>query len=382
MNILFFETGLDPQTGGVQRVTYNIAKRLKADGYSSFVAYKTDEIFTDAYHEAFDGGIQVSSFHKVSVEAVSEFMDAHHVSVIINQCGGGWKDTRFLDMARCGKAVKLYSFVHISPTGSQDVLRFRDMRFPKLVLRSVLKEIMYCFCRIDKLQYKRIYRLSDKLVVLSKSYIPTMKALLGNKDEAGKVMAITNSIAALPSQRNILEEKRKMMLVVARMGETPKKLSRILDAWHQVNSKLSDWELVFVGDGADLAAYKRIASSLNLPRLTFTGFANPTPYYKAASIFLMTSATEGFGMTLIESQRCGAVPIVMDSFGAVHDIIRDGYNGFITPNGDIDAFSDKMLQLATDENLRREMAQNAMQSVSRFSEEEIIVQWKRLLSDE
>lgn len=37
----------------------------------------------------------------------------------------------------------------------------------------------------------------------------------------------------------------------------------------------------------------------------------------------MTSAFEGFGMTLVEAQQYGVVPIVMDSYKSLHDIIKN-----------------------------------------------------------
>jgi glycosyltransferase involved in cell wall biosynthesis len=46
----------------------------------------------------------------------------------------------------------------------------------------------------------------------------------------------------------------------------------------------------------------------------------------------MTSAYEGWGLTLTEAQQMGVVPIAFDSFGAVYDIIENEYNGLIIPN--------------------------------------------------
>jgi glycosyltransferase involved in cell wall biosynthesis len=57
----------------------------------------------------------------------------------------------------------------------------------------------------------------------------------------------------------------------------------------------------------------------------------------------MTSTAEGWGMVLTEAQQMGVPVVAMDSFGALHDIIEDGYNGRIVPNNDLVAFQNAMM---------------------------------------
>ena len=53
---------------------------------------------------------------------------------------------------------------------------------------------------------------------------------------------------------------------------------------------------------------------------------------------MMTSAFEGFPMTLVEAQQCGVVPVVMDSYLSLHDIVETGYNGIIVSNEDLTGY--------------------------------------------
>ena len=46
----------------------------------------------------------------------------------------------------------------------------------------------------------------------------------------------------------------------------------------------------------------------------------------------MMSKYEGWGLTLCEAMSQGSVPIVLNSFSAAQDIIKDGINGFLVPN--------------------------------------------------
>ena len=69
---------------------------------------------------------------------------------------------------------------------------------------------------------------------------------------------------------------------------------------------------------------------------------NPLRYYEHASIFMMTSAYEGWGMTVIEAMQNGVVPIVFNSYSAVYDILTDEEDGIIIENNDIKNYADKV----------------------------------------
>ena len=81
----------------------------------------------------------------------------------------------------------------------------------------------------------------------------------------------------------------------------------------------------------------------------------------------------------MEAMRGGCVPVVMDTFAAVHDIIEDGRDGFIVPAGDIDAFMEVTGRLIGDETLLRSMADAAREKAGLFSLERTIDKWNRLL---
>lgn len=121
------------------------------------------------------------------------------------------------------------------------------------------------------------------------------------------------------------------------MIEPHKRLSYIINIWKliETDERLNDWHLKIVGDGPAMPATRQLCKDLRLQRVAFEGFKVPCPYYNEASIFLMTSAFEGFPMTLVESLQNAVPPVVMDSFQALHDIIVNGSNGVIVQDDDI-----------------------------------------------
>lgn len=176
--------------------------------------------------------------------------------------------------------------------------------------------------------------------------------------------------------------KKNVVLIVARLLESQKRLSRALKIWSYIekDENLNDWILKVVGDGPDLGNYKEMANELNLKRIYFEGYQDPLPYYLKSKIFIMTSAFEGFGMTLVESLQLGVVPVVMDSFLALHDIIIDNHNGIIIPDNDIMTFVAELKRLMYNDVKRSSLAKNAIDSADKFSVKNVVSDWEALIN--
>lgn len=180
-----------------------------------------------------------------------------------------------------------------------------------------------------------------------------------------------------------LQSKEKTVLLVGRMVEIQKRITRAIKIWSAIENdpRLDEWNFRIVGEGPDLAMYKQLTQALGLKRISFEGFRNPQPDYKQAAIFMMTSAFEGFPMTLVEAQQCGVVPVVMDSYLSLHDIVETGYNGIIVSNEDLTGYINNIKELMTDTSLREKLAMNGLHSCRRFCVEEIVNNWEELFND-
>ena len=79
------------------------------------------------------------------------------------------------------------------------------------------------------------------------------------------------------------------------------------------------------------------------------GKQSPQSYYLNSSIFLMTSDYEGWGMTITEAQQFGCIPIVLNTFASLQDLIANGENGFIVDS--VDEMKQRILELASEDRL-------------------------------
>jgi glycosyltransferase involved in cell wall biosynthesis len=95
----------------------------------------------------------------------------------------------------------------------------------------------------------------------------------------------------------------------------------------------------------------------------------------------MTSVNEGWGMTLLEAQQNGCVPVVMDSYSSLHEIITNNINGLIANNNDITDFISKLNLLTKNDDLRMSLARAGLESCKRFTADRIIQDWEALFSE-
>ena len=162
------------------------------------------------------------------------------------------------------------------------------------------------------------------------------------------------------------------------MQEDQKRIFAALKIWKMLRNK-NGWKLLIVGDGPDMNKYKKIAKGIC--GVEFAGHSNNVQsYYKRSKIFMMTSIWEGLPMTLIEAMHYGCVPVVFDSFAAVHDLIKNGETGYIISNNDICQYVSVMDSLLNDDNLVTRLANKNLSNPNDFSVDKVLRIWQNNLN--
>lgn len=389
MNILFFTLNkLDGEIGGTERATLNTAKSLSTIyHHNCYSLYKHEIAGTKTLHVPF---IKEDFLlrEKDPETHIREILLSRKIQVIINQ--GSFCDATLFKRCIGEQDIKLIIANHFEPFWNFRLITFRNNwrdfkekpslgRFVRLVCYPLQK---VRFVLITYRDFKMGCRLADKVVLLSPSYIPLFSKLFCVKDQK-KLCAIPNQVSCAETlAESDLEKKKKQVLIVCRLEENQKRLSSALKVWNAVRefAEKYDWRMVFVGEGPDRKKYEHFVQKNKLYGVSFMGRQIPWDYYKESAIFLMTSKSEGFGMTLIEAQQMGCVPIVFDSFSAVHDIIQDECDGFIVRYRDSTTFASRLIELMRNDNLRNRMAKNGLKNCLKFSSENVGRAWNQVIT--
>jgi glycosyltransferase involved in cell wall biosynthesis len=96
------------------------------------------------------------------------------------------------------------------------------------------------------------------------------------------------------------------------------------------------------------------------------------------NMVLLTSNNEGTPVSLIEAQSA-RIPVVSTNVGGVEDVVIHGETGFITNVGDVQTFSNYVLQLIEDEKLCKKMGNAGYDNViKRYSKQRLVGDMRNL----
>ena len=155
----------------------------------------------------------------------------------------------------------------------------------------------------------------------------------------------------------------------------------LLKAFSQVADQYPDWQILILGTGELRSELETLRDELNLTKkVIFTGAVkNPFAILKKSQFFVMASRIEGFPMAHGEALACGLPVISTDCPSGPKEIIRNGIDGILVPNKDINALANAMKKLMSDHQERKRLASNSDDIIKRFGLSKIMDHWDNLL---
>lgn len=174
----------------------------------------------------------------------------------------------------------------------------------------------------------------------------------------------------------------KTALAIGRLRKE-KGFDLLIEAWALAKSSLpEEANLLIIGEGEEQDSLEKKIAQLKLEEsITITGFKKDvSKHYKNARIYCLSSRTEALPMVLIESLSFSIPLLAFDCYTGPKEIIKNGYNGFIVEENDIQSYSNKIIELFTLEPKDfHYLSHNAYLSSSKYSIDNIIKEWLQLL---
>ena len=198
-----------------------------------------------------------------------------------------------------------------------------------------------------------------------------------NWPEIQHIEVIPNPLAFKIDQKSDLTSKR--VIAVGRYVYQ-KGFDLLLKAWSIVEKRNKDWNLFVFGQGSR-DSYEKMIDDLKIDKKR-CHLLGPTDdikkEYLDSSIFVFSSRFEGFGMVLVEAMSCGLPCVSFDCPCGPKDIISDGVDGVLVPNGDVNQLADKLSELISHPDEISRLSKSALLKADSYSLDTISLKWRSM----
>jgi glycosyltransferase involved in cell wall biosynthesis len=226
-------------------------------------------------------------------------------------------------------------------------------------------------------QIRAVYPKLDLVTTLTEGDADAYRAHLG---PGARVECMPNGVPDLGGRRAALDSK--VVVAAGRMG-SQKGFDRLLPVWAKIAPDHPDWELRIWGGGKGIGKLRRQAEKLGVAdSARVMGFTNRLhEEFENSSLYVMSSRKEGFPMVLLEAMSVGLPVVSYDCPTGPRDIIREGVDGHVVPDGDGEALAAAMTELMDDAERRKAFGAAAVEGAARYDLAVIGGRWEQLLAE-
>ena len=240
------------------------------------------------------------------------------------------------------------------------------------------------------------YRVS-RLLVFCDEYMPYFYKSVTVLTEADKEhLGNRNNITVMPnpisfSPVDSIEDKTPYVLAAGRLdGWYVKGFDLLIKAWGRImnseESKVRDlgWELHIAGSGSEenLAYLKGLCKENGVEEtVVFLGYVSDMQtLYRKASIYCLSSRSEGFPMVLIEAMSQACAPVATDFKGRTLEVVGDKMKDILCQPEDVNTIASRLSLMIADIEYRKEKQLCALERSKSYSIDNVVQKWYDLFS--
>jgi len=166
-------------------------------------------------------------------------------------------------------------------------------------------------------------------------------------------------IDVTPFARASPDPRRLITVAMLRKGDKFDSYAMLANALDLARDE--DWSLTIIGDGPMRAEVRSLFSTFGESRIIWRGeraTAEIAAELAAAGLYVWPGCNEAYGLAYLEAQAAG-LPVVAQATAGVPEVVMAGRTGLLTPEGDVQAYADAIVELLNDQNRRQVMADAA-----------------------
>jgi len=207
---------------------------------------------------------------------------------------------------------------------------------------------------------------SDAVIAVSQFTASQVETLL--KVDHSRIFVIPHGVHPPPE---MLVERENMVLFVGAI-QRRKNVARLVRAFEKMPG---DWKLMLAGASDGYGAAEELQAVHDSPRRSSIELLGYVPdaelhrLYSRARIFAFPSLDEGFGMPVLDAMAHG-VPVIASQSSALPEVAGDA--ALLVDPMDSDALADALSRLATNPDLRDDLARRGLERAREFTWESAV----------
>lgn len=218
------------------------------------------------------------------------------------------------------------------------------------------------FLEIKVMPY--VYKNVDIITVSNSSKEEIMKAEISSKEP----IVVHNGVDITkytPGHKHAVP----LIVYIGRLKKY-KSIHIFLYAAQKILETVKNAQFIIAGDGEEKMNLQLLTKKLGLQdKVLFLGKVSEeekVKLFQQAWIFVQPSMMEGWSLTTIEANACGT-PVVASLVPGLKDAVRNPHTGYLVEYGNIDAFTEKIRELISNNNIRKNMSYHSVNWAHKFS---------------
>ncbi len=211
----------------------------------------------------------------------------------------------------------------------------------------------------------------DHILTVNSSLKEKMKTVLGIDENKIQILHSGIDTNYIKSVRG--KEKDGSIIYIGRLAPQ-KDVGTLIQAYSMLPESIrKGHQLKIIGEGLERARLEVFAKTLG-DNVNFLGkiekHENVLKELKKASLFVLPSRRESFGITILEAM-CAGVSVISTATEGPSDHIRNGETGFLVKINDCKEMSEKMELILTNKSLQKTLSKNGQAYAARHDWENI-----------
>ncbi len=139
-------------------------------------------------------------------------------------------------------------------------------------------------------------------------------------------------------------------------------------------------KLVILGEGSLRKELAKKAEKLGVELVLPGHIENPYPWMRKAEVFILTSRYEGSPNVLLEAMACKIPVVSVDCPGGIREIIENGRNGIIVPQGNKNELISAIRGILKNSEFAKKLSEKALGTVKKFDMLNMVKKYEEILS--